>query len=120
MLHLIVFLPLLGFLIAGLFGNRMGATASEYVTTGFMGVSALLSWVVFASFWLGGGEAFTVDVLRWMAVGNFTADLDQLAAGVFIHYQLGVLVDICRADGAIYQLRKTALAADFVEGAFVF
>ncbi|MEM1316691.1 MAG: NADH-quinone oxidoreductase subunit L, partial [Pseudomonadota bacterium] len=88
MLHLIVFLPLFGFLIVGLLGNRMGATASEYVTTGFMGVSALLSWVVFSSFWLGGGEAFTVDVLRWMSVGNFTADwsfrVDTLTAVMLV------------------------------------
>ncbi len=30
----IVFLPLIGFLIAGLFGRQIGAKASEYVTTG--------------------------------------------------------------------------------------
>ncbi|EFL90000.1 NADH-quinone oxidoreductase subunit L [Ahrensia sp. R2A130] len=88
MLHLIVFLPLLGFLIAGLFGNRMGATASEYVTTGFMGISAILSWVVFGSFWLGGAEPFTVDVLRWIQVGNFSADwsfrVDTLTAVMLV------------------------------------
>jgi NADH-quinone oxidoreductase subunit L len=35
MYQAIVFLPLLGFLIAGLFGTSIGAKASEYVTTGF-------------------------------------------------------------------------------------
>ena len=43
----IVFLPLIGFLIAGLFGTSIGAKASEYVTTGFMIIVAVLSWVVF-------------------------------------------------------------------------
>ena len=43
----IVFLPLIGFLIAGLFGRSIGAKASEYVTTGLMIVVAILSWIVF-------------------------------------------------------------------------
>ena len=40
MYDLIVFLPLLGFLIAGLFGRQIGARASELVTTSLLGVSA--------------------------------------------------------------------------------
>ena len=39
MYELIVFLPLLGFLIAGLFGRQIGDRASELVTTGLLGVS---------------------------------------------------------------------------------
>ncbi len=49
MFSAIVFLPLLGFLIVGMFGNRLGVKASEYITSGFMIVAALLSWVVFFS-----------------------------------------------------------------------
>ena len=49
----IVFLPLLGFLIAGFVGNRIGARATEIVTTGLLFVSALLSWVVFSQIALG-------------------------------------------------------------------
>ena len=44
----IVFLPLLGFLIAGPFGWRIGARPSEIVTTGFLFIAALLSWIVFS------------------------------------------------------------------------
>ena len=47
MYQAIVFLPLLGFLIAGIFGSMIGHKASEYVTSGLMLVVALLSWVVF-------------------------------------------------------------------------
>ena len=36
MYQAIVFLPLLGFLIAGLFGGSIGAKASEYITSGFL------------------------------------------------------------------------------------
>ena len=54
--ELIVFLPRLGFLIAGLFGKQIGARNSEWVTTGLLGVCALLSWIVFFSVALGGHE----------------------------------------------------------------
>ena len=47
MYHAIVFLPLLGFLIAGLFGGSIGAKASEYVTSGFLVIVAVLSWIAF-------------------------------------------------------------------------
>jgi NADH-quinone oxidoreductase subunit L len=88
MLHLIVFLPLLGFLIAGLFGKQIGDKASEYVTCGFMVIAALLSWVNFTGFWLGGAEPFTVQVFNWMTIGNFAVDwafrVDTLTAVMLI------------------------------------
>jgi NADH-quinone oxidoreductase subunit L len=43
----IVFLPLLGALIAGFFGRLIGDRPSEIVTTSLLMVSAALSWVVF-------------------------------------------------------------------------
>ena len=49
MYHAIVFLPLVGFLIAGLAGRVIGARASELVTTGLLFVSCALSWVAFVS-----------------------------------------------------------------------
>ena len=70
MYHAIVFLPLLGFLIAGLFGRSIGAKASEYVTTGFLIVSAVLSWVAFFTVAFGDGEAFTVPVLTFIQAGG--------------------------------------------------
>ena len=70
MYHAIVFLPLLGFLIAGLFGRSIGAKASEYVTTGFLIVSAALSWVAFVTVAFGEGGAFTVPVLRFIQAGG--------------------------------------------------
>ena len=66
MYHAIVFLPLLGFLIAGLFGSSLGAKACEYITSGFLVVAAVLSWIAFISYGLGEGEAFTLPVLRFI------------------------------------------------------
>jgi NADH:ubiquinone oxidoreductase subunit 5 (subunit L)/multisubunit Na+/H+ antiporter MnhA subunit len=41
--------PLIGFLIAGLFGRLIGARGSEIVTTSLLVVSAVLSWIAFFS-----------------------------------------------------------------------
>ncbi len=66
MYGLIVFLPLLGFLVAGLFGERLGARASELITTTLLFAAALLSWVAFAQVGVG-GEAFRVAPIgTWM------------------------------------------------------
>ncbi|TPL95474.1 NADH-quinone oxidoreductase subunit L [Mesorhizobium sp. B2-3-12] len=70
MYQAIVFLPLLGFLIVGLFGNALGAKASEYITSGFLVISAVLSWVAFFSVGFGHGDVFTVPVLHWIQSGG--------------------------------------------------
>ena len=70
----IVFLPLLGFLIAGIFGRAIGAKASEYVTSGLMVVAAVLSWIAFIQVGFSDAEAFTVPVLRFIQSGDFVAD----------------------------------------------
>ena len=74
MYQAIVFLPLLGFLIVGLFGNSLGARASEYITSGFLVVSAVLSWIAFFSVGIGTTEAFTVPLLRFIDVGTLQSD----------------------------------------------
>ncbi|MGD0565322.1 MAG: NADH-quinone oxidoreductase subunit L [Roseiarcus sp.] len=71
MYDLIVFLPLLGFLIAGLFGPQIGSRASELVTTSLLGVSALLSWIAFFSVGAGHEEqALVVPVANWLTSGK--------------------------------------------------
>ncbi len=74
MYHAIVFLPLVGFLIAGLFGRAIGAKASEYVTTGLLIVSAVLSWIAFFMVALGDTQAFSLPVLRFIDSGDMQAD----------------------------------------------
>ncbi|SES10750.1 NADH-quinone oxidoreductase subunit L [Rhizobium sp. NFR03] len=84
----VVFLPLIGFLIAGLFGAKIGAKASEYVTTGLMAVVAVLSWVVFFHVGLGETEMIKVSVMRWIQSGNFDTEwafrVDTLTAVMFV------------------------------------
>src|SRR2546421_5530594 len=51
MYQAIVFLPLIGCAIAGLFGRAIGPRPSELVTTTLLFVSMVLSWIAFA--WIG-------------------------------------------------------------------
>src|SRR5690606_27001887 len=73
MYQAIVFLPLIGFLIVGLFGTPLGAKASEYITSGLLVISAVLSWVAFFSIAFSDTEVFTVPVLRWSQSGGIDA-----------------------------------------------
>ena len=87
MYHAIVFLPLVGFLIAGLAGRVIGARASELVTTGLLFVSCALSWVAFVSVGFGHGGT-RVQVAQWFASGDFAVDwafrIDTLTAMMLI------------------------------------
>lgn len=72
--YAIVFLPLLGFLIAGLFGNKIDAKASEYITSGFLVIAAALSWVAFFTIAMGSSEPVRVPVLHWLTSGTLSFD----------------------------------------------
>jgi NADH-quinone oxidoreductase subunit L len=89
MYDLIVFLPLVGFLIAGLVGNQIGARPSEIVTTSLLGVSAILSWVGFVQVGLGSSDhALVVPVANWFTSGNLVATwalrIDTLTAVMLV------------------------------------
>ncbi|MDP2780012.1 NADH-quinone oxidoreductase subunit L [Devosia sp.] len=80
MIQAIVFLPLIGALIAGLLGRIIGHRTSEYITTGLLIVSAVLSWVVFLPVAFGGGlmgaevggdtAVLKIELMRWIQVGG--------------------------------------------------
>jgi NADH-quinone oxidoreductase subunit L len=69
----IVFLPLLGALIAGLFGRFIGARPSEIITTALLAIAAVLSWILFVQVGLSSGTPFKVPVARWITSGSFDA-----------------------------------------------
>src|SRR5918997_2202950 len=87
MYHAIVFLPLFGFLIAGVFGRVIGPRPSEIVTTALLGVSAFLSWIAFVSVGFGSG-ATRVQVATWMVSGDLVVDwafrIDTLTAVMLV------------------------------------
>jgi NADH-quinone oxidoreductase subunit L len=69
--QLIVFLPLLGFLIAGIFGPWIGARGAEYVTCSLLGVCFVLSWVAFVM--VAGGSDAHVAIGNWFTSGKLVA-----------------------------------------------
>ena len=84
----ILFLPLLGFLIAGPFGRYIGARPSELVTTSLLFVAAAFSWIAFAHVALG-EEPGSVRVLaEWFSSGALKADwtirVDTLTAVMLV------------------------------------
>jgi NADH-quinone oxidoreductase subunit L len=83
---ILVFAPLVGALIAGLFGRMIGDRASQVVTCGFMALSAACA---IASFFLNiYGEPFKVVLFDWIVVGSFdtqwTLRIDGLSASMML------------------------------------
>ncbi|PWB64502.1 MAG: NADH-quinone oxidoreductase subunit L [Bradyrhizobiaceae bacterium] len=87
MYHTIVFLPLLGCLIAGLFGRVIGARPSEVVTTLFLFISMLLSWLALARVGFGHEETRVV-LFSFIRSGELNVDwalrVDTLTAVMLV------------------------------------
>jgi NADH-quinone oxidoreductase subunit L len=83
----IVFLPILGSAIAGLFGRFIGARASELITTALLFVSAGLSCYAFYDVALM-GHSQIVYLAQWIHSGDFEADwtirVDTLTAVMLV------------------------------------
>jgi NADH-quinone oxidoreductase subunit L len=83
----IVFLPIIGALITGLFGRVIGARASEIVATGLLFVSAGLSVFTFYDVALMDHSA-VIQVLPWISSGDFHVDwairVDSLTAVMLV------------------------------------
>jgi NADH-quinone oxidoreductase subunit L len=88
MYQAIVFLPLAGFLLAGLFGRFIGARPSELITTSLLFVAAALAWVTFAGF-LSGQSPSSIDLLaNWFNSGSLHVEwalrVDTLTAVMLV------------------------------------
>ena len=87
MYTILVFAPLVGALIAGLFGRKIGDVAAQSITTALLILSALLSW--FALIRIGFGHTETdILLLRWFDVGdmkaNWALQIDTLTAVMLV------------------------------------
>jgi NADH-quinone oxidoreductase subunit L len=75
MIQLIVFLPLLAAIVAGLGGRAIGSLASKLITTAALFVSCALSWPLFLGFMAGDYSGGWVEpVLAWIHSGNLRVD----------------------------------------------
>ncbi len=85
--YAIVFLPLLGFFIAGVFGRTLGDSLAIWIPTILLGVSALLSWYNYLNIPEGGIKQ-VYEIARWAAVGSFefhwAIRVDTLSSVMFI------------------------------------
>ena len=88
MITIVVALPLLGFLAAGLFGKQIGVRASEVVTTTFLVVAALFSWILFIRHALGSQPESVSLIANWFTVGAVKVDwafrVDALTAVMLV------------------------------------
>jgi NADH-quinone oxidoreductase subunit L len=78
-----VILPLVGAVIAGLFGRFIGDRGAQLVTCALMLLAAALSVVIFVDVALGGGERHT-ELFSWIVSGSLEASwavkIDPLSA----------------------------------------
>src|SRR6202162_562959 len=87
MYQAIVFLPLLGCVIAGLFGRAIGPRPSELVTTTLLFASMVLSWIALA--WVGfGHQDARVPLATFIGSGDLHAEwalrVDPLTAVMLV------------------------------------
>jgi NADH-quinone oxidoreductase subunit L len=85
----IVLAPLLGALIAGLTGRRIGDVASQSVTTGLLLLAFALSWFTFYQVvWGGWSHPFITEIAPFIQVGAFQSDwavrIDTLSAVMLV------------------------------------
>jgi NADH-quinone oxidoreductase subunit L len=87
-LVLIVFLPIIAAIVAGLGGRWIGKTAAKVITTGSLFIGAILSWPIFFQYIAGDAQPVVVPVMEWIRSGTLTVDwalrLDSLTAVMLV------------------------------------
>jgi NADH-quinone oxidoreductase subunit L len=87
MYNLIVFLPLLGALIAGFLGRAIGPRPTEIITTAFVCFAGVQSWIALLQVGFG-GAVVKVPVARWITSGELEASwalrIDTLTAVMLV------------------------------------
>jgi NADH-quinone oxidoreductase subunit L len=70
---ILVFAPLIGAIIVGLFGRKLGDKPSMAITTGLLFLSAVLAWTIFSAWTWGGQGKFLVELLPFINVDGFSS-----------------------------------------------
>ncbi|MEO7178138.1 MAG: NADH-quinone oxidoreductase subunit L, partial [Allosphingosinicella sp.] len=74
MIQLIVFLPLLAAIVAGLGNRLLGNTIAKLITTGALFAACALSWPIFLGFIAGAEHSQLQPVLGWIHSGGLQVD----------------------------------------------
>ena len=84
----IVLAPLVGAIVAGLFGGVIGRAAAHWVTIIGVGVSAILSLVAYKHIMFDGGEVFNQALYTWLSIGSLDISVgflvDQLSVTMMV------------------------------------
>ena len=87
MAYLIIFLPLLGFLITGLIGRKIGDFASQFITCSFVFVSTALSFFYLYLF-INGSSVLNFVIFNWITSGdlnlNWSIYIDTLTSVMLV------------------------------------
>ena len=70
--YLIIFLPLLGAFISGFFGNLIGSRNSEIITSLFVSISAIFSFLIFYKV-LNENYINNLNIFTWISSGSLNA-----------------------------------------------
>lgn len=76
----IVLAPLIGSVIAGLFGKLIGRSGAHWITIIGVGISSILSLLAYYHLFYNGGEVYNETIYTWLNSGN-------------LHFEIGFLVD---------------------------
>jgi len=71
--YIIVLLPLLGSIISGFFGKRLGAKLSQILTSAFVTISAILSLFIFYKVFSHNYSSNKL-IFNWISSGNFSVN----------------------------------------------
>lgn len=84
----IVLAPLIGSVIAGFFGQRVGRSGAHWVTIIGVGISCVLSIMVFKHINIDGGATFNGSIYTWMVVDGLRLEVgflvDQLTSMMMV------------------------------------
>ena len=85
--YLIIFLPLLGSIISGLFGKYIGSRNSEIITSLFVSISAILSSIIFYKV-LNQDYTNNLNIFTWINSGtlnvSWSIDIDALSSVMLV------------------------------------
>jgi len=68
--YAIVLLPLLGSIISGFFGKRLGAKSCQILTSSFVSISAILSFFIFFDVLTQNYSSYKL-IFNWISSGSF-------------------------------------------------
>ena len=75
--YLIIFLPLLGAIISGFFGNFIGSRNSEILTSFFVSISSIFSFLIFYKVF-NDGYTNNLDIFTWINKDNVRFSLSSI------------------------------------------